>query len=111
MKEELAKPEVVGWLRNFWPAPVGINQREWLRVTIGVALGVLLSVIAGLVSRNIFRSIGGEPAEAAVPLVQQHHDLGIARHDEVVQPIAIQIAHLHDARKARWEAEVARATR
>ena len=37
----------VGWLRNFWPAPVGINQREWLRVTIGVALGVLLSALLG----------------------------------------------------------------
>ncbi|MFJ3046801.1 methyl-accepting chemotaxis protein [Herbaspirillum chlorophenolicum] len=34
-------------------------------VAVLVALGVLLSVIAGMVSRNIFRSIGGEPAEAA----------------------------------------------
>ncbi len=34
-------------------------------VVVLVALGVLLSIIAGLVSRNIFRSIGGEPAEAA----------------------------------------------
>ncbi|TWC71037.1 methyl-accepting chemotaxis protein [Herbaspirillum sp. SJZ099] len=34
-------------------------------VAVLVVLGVLLSVIAGMVSRNIFRSIGGEPAEAA----------------------------------------------
>jgi methyl-accepting chemotaxis protein len=34
-------------------------------VVVLVALGVLLSVIAALVSRNIFRSIGGEPTEAA----------------------------------------------
>ena len=36
------------WLRNFFPTPVGINGRERLRVTLGVALGVLL---AGLLSR------------------------------------------------------------
>ena len=38
---------MAGWLRNFWPAPVGINRREWLRVTVGVALGVLLSALLG----------------------------------------------------------------
>lgn len=36
------------WLRNFWPAPVNIDGRERLRVTVGVALGVL---VAALLSR------------------------------------------------------------
>ena len=36
------------WLRNFLPAPIGINGRERLRVTLGAALGMLL---AGLLSR------------------------------------------------------------
>ncbi|MET3433609.1 methyl-accepting chemotaxis protein [Herbaspirillum seropedicae] len=34
-------------------------------VVVLIGLGVLLSLIAAMVSRNIFRSIGGEPAEAA----------------------------------------------
>lgn len=33
------------WLRNFWPAPVGISGRERLRVALGVALGVLLAAL------------------------------------------------------------------
>ncbi|WP_287876021.1 HPP family protein [Acidovorax sp.] len=36
------------WLRRFWPAPVGIDGRERLRVVAGVSLGVL---IAALLSR------------------------------------------------------------
>ena len=36
---------VRAWLRNFWPAPVPINWRERLRVTLGVALGVLLAAL------------------------------------------------------------------
>ena len=36
------------WLRRFWPAPVGIDGRERLRVIAGVSLGVL---IAALLSR------------------------------------------------------------
>lgn len=36
------------WLRRFWPAPVGIDGRERLRVIVGVSLGVL---IAALLSR------------------------------------------------------------
>ena len=32
---------------QFLARSVGINQREWLRVTIGVALGVLLSALLG----------------------------------------------------------------
>ena len=31
------------WLRRFWPAPVGIDGRERLRVIVGVSLGVLLA--------------------------------------------------------------------
>ncbi|WP_443115270.1 methyl-accepting chemotaxis protein [Herbaspirillum seropedicae] len=34
-------------------------------VVVLIGLGVLLSLIAAMVSRNIFRSIGGEPGEAA----------------------------------------------
>jgi len=37
----------VAWLRNFWPAPVGIDGRERLRVACGVALGVLLAALLG----------------------------------------------------------------
>lgn len=33
------------WLRNFWPAPVGISGRERLRVVLGVALGILLAAL------------------------------------------------------------------
>lgn len=33
------------WLRNFWPAPVGITGRERLRVAFGVGLGVLLAAL------------------------------------------------------------------
>lgn len=33
----------VHWLRRFWPAPVGIDGRERLRVIVGVSLGVLLA--------------------------------------------------------------------
>lgn len=36
------------WLRRFWPAPVGIDGHERLRVVVGVSLGVL---IAALLSR------------------------------------------------------------
>ena len=43
------------WLRNFLPAPVGINGRERVRVTIGAALGVLM---AGLLSRWYMRDVG-----------------------------------------------------
>jgi CBS domain-containing membrane protein len=35
------------WLRRFWPAPVGIDGRERLRVIVGVALGVLLAAWLG----------------------------------------------------------------
>lgn len=42
------RPRWQQWLRNFLPAPVGINGRERLRVAVGVALGMLL---AGLLSR------------------------------------------------------------
>jgi CBS domain-containing membrane protein len=31
------------WLRRFWPAPVGIDGRERLRVIVGGSLGVLLA--------------------------------------------------------------------
>ncbi|HEY9209247.1 MAG TPA: HPP family protein [Acidovorax sp.] len=31
------------WLRRFWPAPVGIDGRERIRVIVGVSLGVLLA--------------------------------------------------------------------
>lgn len=34
------------WLRNFWPAPLGIDGRERLRFVVGAAVGVL--VTAGL---------------------------------------------------------------
>ncbi len=33
------------WLRNFWPAPVGISGRERARVALGAALGVLLAAL------------------------------------------------------------------
>ncbi|WP_119964824.1 HPP family protein [Simplicispira lacusdiani] len=33
------------WLRNFWPAPVGISGRERLRVALGAAMGVLLAAL------------------------------------------------------------------
>ncbi len=33
------------WLRRFWPAPVGIDGRERLRVIVGVSLGVLLAAL------------------------------------------------------------------
>lgn len=35
----------ISWLRRFWPAPVGIDGRERLRVMVGVALGVLLAAL------------------------------------------------------------------
>lgn len=38
---------LVAWLRNFWPAPVGIGGREQLRVALGAALGVLLAALLG----------------------------------------------------------------
>lgn len=33
------------WLRNFWPAPVGITGRERARIALGAALGVLLAAL------------------------------------------------------------------
>lgn len=33
------------WLGNFWPAPLGIDRREHLRMACGAALGVLLSAL------------------------------------------------------------------
>ncbi len=35
------------WLRNFWPAPMRINGRERVRITLGVALGVLFMALLG----------------------------------------------------------------
>lgn len=34
-----------GWLRNFWPTPLGINGRERLRMVGGTVLGVLLAAL------------------------------------------------------------------
>ena len=33
------------WLRNFWPAPVGITGRERARIALGAALGGLLAAL------------------------------------------------------------------
>lgn len=33
------------WLRHFWPAPLGIDGRERLRVIVGVVLGVFLTAV------------------------------------------------------------------
>lgn len=35
------------WLRNFWPASLGINRREHLRMACGAALGVALAALLG----------------------------------------------------------------
>lgn len=40
-----ATDRLVRWLRHFWPAPVGIDGRERLRVIAGAALGVLLTAL------------------------------------------------------------------
>lgn len=42
-----ARARLAAWLRNFRPAPVGINGGERLRVALGVALGVLLAAVLG----------------------------------------------------------------
>ena len=33
------------WLSNFWPAPIGINGRERLRVIVGAVMGVLITAL------------------------------------------------------------------
>ena len=33
------------WLSNFWPAPIGINGRERLRVIVGAVLGVFITAL------------------------------------------------------------------
>ena len=34
---------IAGWLRNFWPAPLGIDGRERLRFIAGAVIGVLIT--------------------------------------------------------------------
>ncbi|MFN3437244.1 MAG: HPP family protein [Acidovorax sp.] len=36
---------LVGWLRHFWPAPLGIDGRERLRFIAGAVVGVLLTAL------------------------------------------------------------------
>ena len=43
------------WLRNFWPAPLGIDGRERLRFIVGVVLGIF---ITALLSRWWAHSLG-----------------------------------------------------
>ena len=33
------------WLRNFWPAPLGINGRERLRFIVGAVLGIFITAL------------------------------------------------------------------
>lgn len=37
--------KVTRWITNFWPAPLGIDRREWLRVIVGAMFGILLTAI------------------------------------------------------------------
>lgn len=42
-RERSALPAAVRWLRNFWPAPLGIDGRERLRFIVGAMAGVFLT--------------------------------------------------------------------
>lgn len=42
-KDLYAYPSAVRWLRNFWPAPLGIDGRERLRFIVGAVVGVFLT--------------------------------------------------------------------
>ena len=39
------RDHVIGWLRHFWPAPLGIDGRERLRFIFGAVFGVLLTAV------------------------------------------------------------------
>ena len=40
-----ARTRIRRWLRNFWPAPLGIDGRERLRFIVGAVMGVFISAL------------------------------------------------------------------
>lgn len=43
--QRTVRDRLFGWLRHFWPAPLGIDGRERLRFIVGAVFGVLLTAV------------------------------------------------------------------